>query len=29
VMTDGVFFREPAIRSARTGGLPSWNRSAA
>ena len=29
VMKDGVFYKEPEIRSARTGSLPSWNRTAA
>jgi imidazolonepropionase-like amidohydrolase len=29
VMKDGIFYKEPAIRSARSGSLPSWNRTAA
>jgi imidazolonepropionase-like amidohydrolase len=29
VMKDGVFYKEPAIHSARTGSLPSWRRTAA
>ena len=29
VMKDGVFHKEPAIQSARTGSVPSWRRSAA
>ena len=29
VMKDGVFYKEPAIQSARSGALPRWNRSAA
>jgi imidazolonepropionase-like amidohydrolase len=29
VMKDGVFCKEPAVKSARTGSFASWNRTAA
>ena len=29
VMKDGVFYKEPAVKSARSGSFASWNRTAA